>query len=201
MNQTNINQLVLNFKKSRDNILYMIIFTSINLVLTIANAGVYLLFSATAPLFSLTLGQALNESLSSNIYVIIGLIIALIMVAIYLACWHYANRKRGLILVAFIFFIIDTLLLTFLVFVEGFDQSYILDIVFHVWILYYLYIGTMAWAKLRKTNNDEFNTILNKLTVTEAKLLSQIDEPAAPAKTKKSKKDNSKSENKKTLIL
>jgi hypothetical protein len=160
MDTTDIKQQVIIFEKSRNNLLSVIIFTVINLILTYFDAGVNFLFSATLPQFVLEIAKAMNSEMENNVLIIVGLIIAFIIIIPYFIFWILAKRVRVLILVALIFFSIDSLLLLYLIFNMEFNFSVLLEIAFHVWILYYLIIGVKAWYKLRSINTEVFNTIL-----------------------------------------
>ena len=138
----------------------VIIFTVINLILTYFDAGVNFLFSATLPQFVFEIGKELNSEMESNVLIIAGLIIAFIIIIPYFIFWILAKRVRELILVALIFFSVDSLLLLYLIFNMEFNFSVLLEIAFHVWILYYLIIGVKAWYKLRSINTEVFKTIL-----------------------------------------
>jgi hypothetical protein len=160
MDKNDIKQQVQIFEKSRNNLLSVIIFTVINLILTYFDAGVNFLFSATLPQFVFEIGKAINSEMESNVLIIVGLIIAFIIIVPYFIFWILARRVRVLILVALIFFSIDSLLLLYLIFNMEFNFSVLLEIAFHVWILYYLINGVKAWYKLRSINTEIFNTIL-----------------------------------------
>jgi hypothetical protein len=160
MDTTDIKQQVIIFEKSRNNLLSVIIFTVINLILTYFDAGVNFLFSATFPQFVLEIGKAMNSEMESNVLITVGLIIAFIIIIPYFIFWILSRRVRVLILVALIFFSIDSLLLLYLIFNMEFNFSVLLEIAFHVWILYYLISGVKAWYKLRSINTEIFNTVL-----------------------------------------
>ncbi|MCL2507608.1 MAG: hypothetical protein FWF05_00385 [Oscillospiraceae bacterium] len=157
-----IKQQTLKFQKARSNLLLVVAFSAVNLLLAAFNSNIYLLFSATAPLFVFEIGQGAAEESQSSAFLVTGLIIAFFVIALYFICWIFAKRLRAFILAALIFFSIDTLIFIFIAFAAGFEISYLLDIVFHGWILFYLIKGTAAWAKLRGVNADDFNFALQK---------------------------------------
>lgn len=161
-----IKQQVLKFNKARNNLLAVVAFTVINLLLTAFNADIYLLFSATAPQLIFEVGRGLAEELQSNVFLIIGFIVAFVVIILYFICWLFAKRLRAFILVALILFSIDTLIFVLLTLAAGFDVSYLLDIGFHGWILFYLISGVMAWTKLRGVNADDFNAALQEIAPT-----------------------------------
>ena len=166
MDKIFITQQALKFKKTRSNLLAVVAFTAINLILIAFNAGFYFPFSATAPGLIFEVGRGMAEELQRNVFLIAGLIIAFIVVALYFVCWLLTKRLRGFILAALILFSLDSLMFLAIVFAAGFEISYLLDIAFHGWVLFYLINGVVAWAKLRGVNADDFNAAL---------------EPSAPA--------------------
>jgi len=156
-------QQILIFEKSRNNLLLVIAFTVVNLVLIYFEAKVNFLFSATIPQFVLNVGKTLTDTTDDSIFLIIGLIIAFIAVLSYFIFWLLARRARVLILIALIFFGIDSLLLIYLVLNAEFDFSVLLECAFHVWILYYLFTGVKAWYNLRGVSTEVYNTLLQEI--------------------------------------
>jgi hypothetical protein len=162
MDKNDIKQQVLKFEKARNNLLTVIVFTIINLILTAFDAGISFLFSATLPQVIFEIGKTLDSEIGSSIFMIIGLIIAFIIIITYFVFWILAKRMRVFILVALIFFSVDSLVLLFLVLDMEFNASLLLEIAFHVWILYYLINGVKAWAKIRGVHTDVLNAILQE---------------------------------------
>jgi hypothetical protein len=163
MDTTDIKQQVIIFEKSRNNLLLVVIFTVVNLILNYFNAGVNFLFSATLPQFVFEIAKSVNSEMENNISMIVGIIIAFIIIDTYFLFWVFVRRVRVLILAALISFGIDSLLLIYLTFNVEFSFSVLLEIAFHVWILYYLIKGVKAWYKLRGVNTEDFNAILREI--------------------------------------
>ncbi|MDR2943332.1 MAG: hypothetical protein LBV17_12165 [Treponema sp.] len=166
MDTIDIKQQAIVFEKARNNLLAVIAFTAINLILTAFNANINFLFSASLPQFVLQLGKSLEDETGMQIYMIVALVIAVIIIVPYLVFWLLARRVRGLILAALIYFGIDSLVLLDLI-IEStnteFDFSVLLEIIFHGWILYYLINGVRAWSKMRGVNTDDFKAVLHEL--------------------------------------
>jgi len=158
-----LRQQVLKFEKARNNLLVVILFTVVNLLLSAFNTNLNFLFSATLPQFVFEVVKAIDPDTESNIFIIAGLIMAFITIIPYFIFWILTRRARGLILAALIFFGIDSFLLIVLVLDMESKASFLLEIVFHVWILYYLIIGVIAWFKLRDVSKDEFKAILQEI--------------------------------------
>jgi len=172
------------FKRSRGNLLLVVAFTVINLLLMAFGSDFYLLFSATIP--SLVYGVAYEIGLGA-----VGLILALVMVAIYLVCYLLSKKYRVFILVAMILFAVDTgfFLVLFFNLLAYFEFMYIVELAFHAWILFYLITGTAAWAKLRKVTASEMEAAKEAVANEEAKAAldetkSAIDDIAPPSSDK-----------------
>ena len=164
MEKADITKQILTFKKARSNLLVVIVFTIINIVFIARDTGFNFSFSAILPQRVFWIGLISYFETGNNFFMIIGLIIALFTIGIYFVFWLFANRARALILAALIFFGIDSLLLLCIVyFSTPFSFIYLVNIVFHCWILYYLINGTRAWAKLRLVDTDILNDILQEM--------------------------------------
>jgi hypothetical protein len=176
MNTADTKQQILIFEKSRNNLLLVIAFTVINLVLIYFEANVNFLFSATVPQFVFNVAKVVADNTDMNIFLIIGLVIAFLAVLAYFIFWLLARRARVLILAALIFFCIDSILLIYLVINnDDFNFSVLMEIAFHVWILYYLFTGVKAWNKLRGVSTEVYDTLLREI-----KSVNLLQNPAAP---------------------
>ena len=147
--EPSLKQQVLKFKRARSNLLAAIIFTVVNTLLMFLNANISFLFSIFTP--QLLFG--IREDA-------MGLLLALIALAPFFVCWLLSQRRRAFMPVALILFSLDSLLFVYLAVSAGFEVSYLLDVAFHVWILFYLISGTVAWARLRGVDADAFHIAL-----------------------------------------
>ena len=163
MDKIDIQQQALIFTKARNNLLAVIAFTAINLILTAFDSGVSFLFSATLPQFVLEIGQVLDSEMERSFFTIVGLVFACIIIITYFVFWILAKRIRVFILVALIFFGIDTLALLYVISNMEFNFSLLLQIAFHGWVLYYLVNGVKAWSKTRDVSTDVFNVIMQEI--------------------------------------
>jgi hypothetical protein len=79
---------------------------------------------------------------------VILLAISIVIVLLYLAAWFFSKKHRiGWIIFALVMFVIDTVCM---IVIGGFAFESVLDILFHVWVLYYLFLGINANSKLKK---------------------------------------------------
>ena len=166
----------LQYKTSRMNLLLVVIFTAINLLLLIANADTYFLFSAFIPYFITTLGMLMCGRFPAEFYTdelegmvflddsffVVLLVIALALTLLYLLAWFKSRKQRvGWLIFALVFFSIDTLGMLLL---NGISFDSIFDILFHAWVIYYLALGIGAHNMLKKTPPAEETVLLNDNT-------------------------------------
>lgn len=146
---------------ARGNLLLTVIFTVINIVLTAANAGIYLLFSASVPHIIAEMGAMAVwypeefaemgfEVTDPKTLMIVCVAIGLILTVPYFLCWVFSKKHYGWMIAALVMFSFDTLFLLFF-----FDKSMILDLLFHAWVLYYLIMGVVNGACARKAHAAE----------------------------------------------
>lgn len=148
---------------ARSTLLLVIIFSVVNIVLTIADSGSYFLFSASVPLYLVIIPMLLTGNLypemtdeilqsyglteplpDTVLYVCIA--IAAIIIALYALFYFLSKKNPNWLYGALVFIVIDTLFL-----LSIFDPTTdILDIVFHVWIIVELVLAVIAIKKLAK---------------------------------------------------
>jgi len=160
MDSMAIKYQLLKFRSARNNLLLVVAFTTINLFLTTFETGYYFLFSAAVPQALFGIGSGLAEDYQNNAFLVTGAILAFVGVGLYLMCWTLAKRWRWFILVALILFSIDTVLCILLIFIGEFDIFFLLDIACHIWVLYYLIIGVLAWSKLSGANQSDVDAAM-----------------------------------------
>lgn len=131
------------YAAARSNLLLVVAFTAVNLVLTLINADLYFLFSATVPQFILGIGYAFETTTA----IAVAAVIAFLGAGVYLLCWWLSKKHRGWMVVALILFALDTLAALAMV---AMDTGMLLDLVFHVWVLFYLISGVSAMVKMKK---------------------------------------------------
>jgi len=162
MDISTINQQTAKFKKARGNLLMVLVLTVLKLLLSAFNVDINFLFSATAPQIILEFGRSFAEEFQNNLFLGGFLVIAFAVIGLYFMCWIFSKRWRAFMLVALIFFSIDSLVLVALLSTVEFEVYYLLDIAFHGWVMLNLSSGAVAWAKLRGVGADEWNAALQE---------------------------------------
>ena len=154
-------KLYSNYHTSRINLLLAAVFTLINVLLILMGKATYFLFSACVPyivalcgaIFCGALPQEYYDEIdgyyqifeSSVIYVFAA--IALVMIALYVICFLFSKKRVGFLIIALVFFSLDT---AFMFFWYGLDLTMLMDILFHGWVLGSLIVGVRSYFKLKK---------------------------------------------------
>ena len=126
------------YDHSRSNLLIAILFTILNIALIFLETDTMFLFSATIPYYFALAGWYFES--------IIELVIGIVMIAVLLVFWIISKKHRIGLILSFIYFIIDTIFMLWLYDFQ-FDASMIIDLLFHVWIMFYLVSGIMYKGK------------------------------------------------------
>ncbi|MDD4796284.1 MAG: hypothetical protein PHO66_00760 [Eubacteriales bacterium] len=142
------------FEGSRKQLLALVGFSAANLLLGLFNANITFLFSASFPQFVLELGKILWQDFGSPTPFLIALVLSLALIALYGICYLLAKKRRAFMAAALALFTLDTLFLLWTL-MQGFDWSALFDIGFHVWVMFFLIMGTKAWLDLRSLPADE----------------------------------------------
>ena len=159
-----------NYSKSVGNLLLVIIFSAVNIILLVAKSNTYFLFSAFVPYLVADYGMYFTGMYPEEFYegmgdfvfldkslLYIALAISAVIILLYLLSWIFARkRKIGWLYAATVLFVIDTLAMFAL---SGFSTDSIIDIVFHIWVLYCLINGIVTYYKIKKLPVEEETVI------------------------------------------
>ncbi len=130
------------FNSARSNLLVVVGFTAVNVILRLINADMYFLFSASAPMAFLDIAAVAEVPA----LVPVAAVLAFIIIGVYLLCWFMAQKQSAWLMVAAVLFGLDTLVLLGL-----YDfSSMVIDLLMHIWVLYYLITGSAAAIKMKK---------------------------------------------------
>lgn len=142
------------YKVSRMNLLLVLAFTFINMVLALAKASFYMLFSASIPFEITVLGVLMADDFGIGFTVFMfGLSVVLLLP--YLLSFIFSKKHFAWMIAALVWFSLDSILFLILVFMAGsWDISILLDFFFHAWILFYLINGVRYGYKLRQRKKN-----------------------------------------------
>ena len=152
--------LEIKYKRSRMNLLLVILFTVVNLFAS-TFANTYFLFSATIPML-LPLGAsqiAADPTAMADLglppeaattLVIVCLVIGIVLTVPYLLCYIFSKKRVGWMIAALVLFSLDCLFLLLTL-----DLSMIADILVHAWGMFYLITGVIHGFKLKNLPAEE----------------------------------------------
>lgn len=178
-------QLVQKYNNGRLNLLVAVILTAINIVLLITGSNTYFIFSIFIPYFIADLGwfmsgfypeeyyEGLNMVFYDGSFAIIMVALALAICVLYLIAYLFSkDGKTGWLIMALALFAVDTVLMLV---ITGDPLASIIDIVFHIWVGYYLISALLAAKKLKELPPETDPIIENLSEYTEAG--SSTDDP------------------------
>ena len=146
-------EVEMKYKRSRANLLLVTIVSVVNLF-TLALNGSYFLFSASIPAIPVELAMPMSEEevvVFSDF--IVPIIIGIILTVPYLLCWVFSKKRAGWMIPALVFFSFDCLYILMLTLIE--PTAFIIDILFHAWVMFYLITGVINGFKLKKMPEEE----------------------------------------------
>jgi hypothetical protein len=134
---------------SRGNLLLMTIFTIVNMMSYWFEWTFILPFSAFLPFSIFTFGYFFSIEWADQSLFIAGIVLSASVLLLYFLGYFLSKNKPGWLTLMLAMYIFDTLVMIFLYITIYFDGSMILDVLFHVWVLYYLINGVLAVKKLK----------------------------------------------------
>ena len=158
-------QLERRYASARMNLLWVVLFTAINIVLLVSNSYTYFLFSAFIPYAIVDYGMIVCGKYPADFYgdlsqyqffdttvLVILIAVAAVICVLYLLCWIFSKKRRvAWLIVGLVFFALDTVFML----LGGISADRILDIVFHGWVIISLTGGIIAHSKLKKLPAEE----------------------------------------------
>lgn len=153
------------YSAARMNLLLIIIFTVLNILTLMLDAG-QMLFTAAIPYKIVQIGKTMCGFLPEEYYtknetaplfdkgfIAVFIIIALLIVALYLLCWLFSKRRGADKWLSFALAMMSADTMVAFLFADG--GTIIVDMLFHILILVLLFSGIGAYKKLRALPKDE----------------------------------------------
>lgn len=159
------------YVSSRRNVLVVMAFTVINIILMVLNSNMYFLFSATMPQVFYMFGALFSEQSNSSIFLIIGIVLAIVVIGFYALGFFLSKKNFNWMTFLAIFFALDIVFLAFYIYICGgmlVIADFLLDILFHIFIMISLVSGVLNASKLKKAGvsaKDVFSPDFFKIPV------------------------------------
>lgn len=136
-------------RTARYNLLVVLVFTALNLVMLLAGSGRYFLFSSTICYYLPFFGY-MFDLYTVGTYTLTGLVLGLVPLAGYLLFWLLSLKNDRWLIPATALFVLDTLALVGIIFLNGSIIGMILPIIVYAWVMVTLVRAVLAGARLRK---------------------------------------------------
>ena len=139
-----MNQEEKHYLSYRSFLLVIVLFSVINVALINFKIDSSFYFSAFIPLIASVYSKYYLTGAIQ--YIVFGFLVVGI-IALFLICWFASKKHYRWLLYGAYVYTIDTVFLCYYIFVTGFKSMWILDIIFHVFMLGILYWGAMVGKK------------------------------------------------------
>lgn len=140
------------YQIARSTLLALIILTAINVAMALLGQDTYFLFTNFAAYIMAVYAGAFYSFTGDGAYLAAGIVLALLVLAVYLLCWLLSKKRRGWMIAAMLLFIFDTGILTGSL-VANFSAARLPDLFFHILILFYL-IRAVRRGRLGTVESD-----------------------------------------------
>ena len=146
---------------ARVNLMLMIVLSFINLILILADADIQFMFSASLPTFAAIWGYAFDTAANTQIFSILGILVSVVWIGLFLLCFFLSKKRLGFMIAAAILFAVDCIfcIANFYLYMQAIQEmaedgqgmiiSAVIEVLFHIWILYYLIMGWRTGLKLK----------------------------------------------------
>lgn len=159
--RTKKSNLQTKYNSAISNLLLVVGFSVINIVLLLTEGNSYFLFSAFIPYFAVDYGMYFcglypeeyyadvpDMEFADKSFLAVTVAVAAVILLIYLLCWYLAKKKKiGAVIFALVFFLADTAAMLIL---SGFSSDSIIDILVHIWVIYYLIMAIVTYNRMKK---------------------------------------------------
>ncbi|MBQ8276066.1 MAG: hypothetical protein IJZ02_05535 [Clostridia bacterium] len=147
---------------ARKNLLFVVVFSLINLILLLTDSTTYFLFSAYIPYILASTVKYLCGMYPADYYdfdyaeglffpapLFWGVfILSLLIVGFYVLCFIFSAKNRGgWLIAALVLFALDTAVMFY---INGISVDMIMDIILHAWVIVTLSVGVHAHFKRKK---------------------------------------------------
>lgn len=130
------------YSVSRGNLLMAIAFTVINLGMLLAGSNSYFLFSISVPYWGALLGDIFG-------YGDLMVTVAVVLMAVYILCFFLSKKRLWPMAIALVLFVLDSVALIGFTVLGELYADMVLDILMHIWVLFYLVQSIRYGRKLR----------------------------------------------------
>ena len=132
------------YKTARTNLWILLALSAVNVLFALLGSDTYFLFSCFISYLVAIYARVFYDYTGASVYMVIGILIALVILAVYLLCCLLSKKRRGWLIAALVLFSVDTaaMLLYYVIELSVTDiLTDILDFVIHGLVLWILISG------------------------------------------------------------
>jgi hypothetical protein len=130
----------------------LVVLSAINNILLLVNAPISFPFSIYSAMVALVFGQAFSDSYDKSLFLIAGLVVSFLIIAVFFVLRMLARRRTWPVWVALALILADTLLLIVFAILDMGENIFdsIINLAFHAWIIWSLVQLGLSRAKLQQ---------------------------------------------------
>ena len=96
------------YKTARTNLWILLALSAVNVLFALLGSDTYFLFSSFISYLVAIYARVFYDYTGASVYMVIGILIALVILAVYLLCCLLSKKKRGWLIAALVLFSVDT---------------------------------------------------------------------------------------------
>lgn len=152
-----IKMLKLKINRARYNLMFMIILTLVNIYFVISSGNIIMPFSSSISVYSTFFGLTLKNDTSSTAPLVIGIIVACAALGALLLCYFKSKDSPFFMFLSFTLLAADLIVLLVICIVNSAITEWfsILDIILHILLLFYIFVGIKAHSEIEKLKKGD----------------------------------------------
>lgn len=147
-----------NLSTGRSSLLMVLILTVVNIGLVLMESGRYFVCSVAVPYMMCYLGHNGYAIWDFEISFPVAIGVSILILGVFFAIWAMSKKRPGLLYIALILFVADTLVLLKLALDTDTVAESVVDLLFHGWVIWELFQGARCGNKLVSELGDEPTT-------------------------------------------
>ncbi len=141
--------------RARYNLLFMILLSIINVYFVLSQGIIKIPFSSSLSTYSAVFSKAIAVQRSDESFCRVGILLASVVLCVYFVCYLLSKKKSLFLLISFVIFIFDTVLLIVIsLILSQFNILTVFDMILHVITLFMLYSAVKSTPRNPKITEE-----------------------------------------------
>lgn len=146
------------YRVARGSLLIVVILSIINLFSLIFTQSYFLFSSYITLMLGATGAEIYAEANGDALVLVVVVVLGIISVLPYLACWIFSKKKVGWLIAALALFAFDTLLLLIDT-ITALDGTFIIDLAIHGYFIYEMVVAVKYGLKKKKEEQESIESL------------------------------------------